>query len=187
MPKQRKAIALIDEFRDDHLPCVEFSYGEGVFKLWWTDTRTIGALSFPDSPAAQDHLKGLLDALDGDASIETDDDGGSHTEWGYLEWPKQAGAEDRETAVARATAAAEHEDDDRVPETQPAMLEIPTIPRTREAVRALQALLATLCCDAEEREGMERLSEEADDRLADLKAIDPGWKHVLEDWHAGAV
>lgn len=63
MPKPKK-IEVLNTFRDDHLPCVSFKYGDRVLSLWWTDSKTIGALHFPDSPAARAHLKPLLAKID---------------------------------------------------------------------------------------------------------------------------
>lgn len=59
-----KTLSLLDTFADDHLPCISFTYGDRELSLWWTDSRTVGAFYWTDSPAASKYLQPLLDKID---------------------------------------------------------------------------------------------------------------------------
>lgn len=81
-----KAIVVDEVFEDDHLPCVSFHYGTHVVKLWWTDHRTIGALSFPDSRAAAAHLAPLFVSIDAIIAGTNEPDGDDeYGPFGHLE------------------------------------------------------------------------------------------------------
>jgi len=35
---------ILNEWTDDHLPCVNFEHEGNTFEIWWTDSRLVGRL-----------------------------------------------------------------------------------------------------------------------------------------------
>lgn len=55
---------LINIFEDDHEPCINFTYRDKNFGLWWTNALAIGAFEYSDSSKAVAVLEALAEVLD---------------------------------------------------------------------------------------------------------------------------
>lgn len=78
---------LLNEWSDDHWPCVSFRYRRRTFSIWWTGDNVIGAFLWSDSPRAQRAiLKPLAKVLDRAIDEKWDNErlGDEDTPFGHL-------------------------------------------------------------------------------------------------------
>ena len=84
---------LVHIFQDDHDPCINFTYRDKNFGLWWTNASVIGAFEYREcskAVAILDALAEVLDVMIDTPSVIEDhkesDNDIRYTKYGFLDY-----------------------------------------------------------------------------------------------------